>query len=421
MSQLPKPKPGDWRLDNFPSQPLLPAGLSDLLPPESTRRAATVERILAGFANYGFERVDPPLVEFEETLLPTGQERLNEQSFRLLDPVSRRQLAVRADLTTQVARIATSRLRSQPRPLRLAYAGDVLRVTASQLRPARQIFEIGAELLGSDQLAADIEIMRLAVESLSLLELGVPLSLDLCFSQLVPELLGQLAPNAARLKIAEDRDYKNYFMTKPPSVQKYLPLIQAIDGATGDAQAAVGKLEAISRELAGMGSAAAAAMIEQIIAQINQIRAILSAEFSDLSLTVDLIENRGFDYDGSLGFSVYGRGIVGELARGGRYVAVGIGYSEPATGMTIFFDSLLNHLPQLPLPRRILIPHDLAKATVDSLHQQGFVTIAHLSQSKIDAEVARHQNCGHYWSPETAAIIAINPDPNQPDQQRKNP
>ncbi|MDI9409684.1 MAG: ATP phosphoribosyltransferase regulatory subunit [Candidatus Pacebacteria bacterium] len=419
MSQSAKQKPADGRLNTFPSQPLLPAGLSDLLPPESTRRAATVELILALFAQYGFERVDPPLVEFEETLLPTGQERLNEQSFRLLDPVSRRQLAVRADLTTQVARIATSRLRSRPRPLRLAYAGDVLRVTASELRSARQIFEIGAELLGSDQLAADIEIMRLAVESLTVLELGVPLSLDLCFSQLVPELLGQLEPEAPRLKIGEDRDYKNYFMSQSPGVQKYLPLIQALDGVTGHAQTALGKLDSISRDLVGMGSAAA--MIDKTVEQIRQITAILSAEFSDLTLTVDLIENRGFDYDGSLGFSVYGRGIVGELARGGRYVAAGIGYSEPATGMTLFFDSLLNHLPQSPSLPRILIPHGLAKSQVAELHYQGFVTIAHLSDSDLNSAEAQNQNCSHYWSSQTAETIAVEPHPNQPHKQRKNP
>ena len=316
MSQSSTQKTSDWQFDSFSSQPLLPAGLSDLLPPESTRRAVAVEMILARFALYGFERVDPPLVEFEETLLPTGQERLNEQSFRLLDPVSRRQLAVRADLTTQVARIATSRLLSQPRPLRLAYAGDVLRVSASQLRPARQIFEIGAELLGSDQLAADIEIMRLAVESLTALELGVPLSLDLCFSQLIPELLGQLVPEAQRLKIGEDRDYKDYFMAQPPSVQKYLPLILALDGVTGDAQTAVIKLETLSQDMA-TELASTRSMIKKIMTQITEITAILSAEFPELTVTVDLIENRGFDYDGSLGFSVYGRGIVGELARGG--------------------------------------------------------------------------------------------------------
>ena len=406
MSHSTNTKASDWKIASFPRQPLLPAGLSDLLPPESTRRAATVETILARFARYGFERVDPPLVEFEETLLPTGQARLNEQSFRLLDPVSRRQLAVRADLTTQVARIATSRLRSLPRPLRLAYAGDVLRVTASELRPARQIFEIGAELLGSDQLAADIEIMRLAVESLSALNLGVPLSLDLCFSQLIPELLNELMPDAPRIKIGEDRDYKKYFMSQSAAVQTYLPLVMALDGVTGHAQSALGKLATVRQELREiLGSAEL--ILERIMIQISEILQILSAEFPELTFTVDLIENRGFDYDGSLGFSVFGRGIVGELARGGRYLAEGIDYSEPATGMTIFFDTILNYLPcSEPYPR-ILIPYSLPRERLLELHSQGFVTINNLAESEPDADQARRQNCRYFWSSQSMSMILV--------------
>ena len=352
MSNSVEKKPADWRQVRFLHQPLLPAGLSDLLPPEAARRAKTVEQILALFAAYGYERVEPPLVEFEDSLLPTGEERLNEQSFRLLDPVSRRLLAVRADLTTQVARIATSRLRSAPRPLRLAYAGDVLRVTASELRPARQIFELGAELLGSEALAADLEIMALAVESLNGLKLGVPLSLDITFSQLVPELLSLLLPDLPRLKMGEDRDYRPYFASHGAAAQRFLPLVIALDNATGHAKPGLEQLGEIHRALAAIHPPAADCLLA-IMGDIARIVAKLAADFPDLILTIDLIENRGFDYDGTIGFSVFGRGIVGELARGGRYRAEGMGFSEPATGMTIFFDTILGFLPAAPARQRL--------------------------------------------------------------------
>src|SRR3546814_6985081 len=98
--------------------------------------------------------------------------------FRVMDPVSQRMMGRRNDVTLQVARIAATRLRDAVRPLRMAYAGQVLRVRGSQLRPERQFAQAGFELIGSDALAADVETGVLAAEAVA--ALGVPgLSLDL--------------------------------------------------------------------------------------------------------------------------------------------------------------------------------------------------------------------------------------------------
>ena len=123
---------------------LLPAGLMDVLPPFAAYEARTVERLMAHLAGYGYERVKPPLIEFEETLLAGSGAALAAETFRLMDPMSRRMLALRPDMTMQVARIASSRLAHWPRPLRLGYAGQVLRVRGSQLRPERQFGQVGA-------------------------------------------------------------------------------------------------------------------------------------------------------------------------------------------------------------------------------------------------------------------------------------
>ena len=117
---------------------LLPAGLRDILAPDAAFEAAVVERVMACFAAHGYERVKPPLIEFEDGLLAGPGAALASETFRLMDPVSQRMMGVRADMTLQVARIAASRLKNLPRPLRLSYAGQVLRVTGSQLRPERQ-------------------------------------------------------------------------------------------------------------------------------------------------------------------------------------------------------------------------------------------------------------------------------------------
>ncbi|MDH3739785.1 MAG: ATP phosphoribosyltransferase regulatory subunit, partial [Alphaproteobacteria bacterium] len=87
---------------------LLPTGLHDLLPPRAAQEAATIRALTDAFAAFGYEQVKPPLVEFETTLTgdaENGGGSLAGQMFRLMDPASQRMMAVRADITLQVARI----------------------------------------------------------------------------------------------------------------------------------------------------------------------------------------------------------------------------------------------------------------------------------------------------------------------------
>ncbi|MBT5413208.1 MAG: ATP phosphoribosyltransferase regulatory subunit, partial [Rhodospirillaceae bacterium] len=112
---------------------LLPAGLRDVLPPDAAHEAGVVAGLLTTFERRGYQRVKPPLVEFEESLLRESGAAMAAHTIRVMDPVSQRMMGLRADMTLQVARIATTRLAKAPRPLRLSYAGDVLRVRGTQL------------------------------------------------------------------------------------------------------------------------------------------------------------------------------------------------------------------------------------------------------------------------------------------------
>ena len=114
-------------MSNPDNRALLPAGLRDVLPPDAEREAQTVEQLMALCAVHGYERVKPPMMEFEDSLLAGAGAATTEQALRLMDPLSQRMMAVRPDMTLQVARIAASRLAAAPRPLRLSYAGQVLR------------------------------------------------------------------------------------------------------------------------------------------------------------------------------------------------------------------------------------------------------------------------------------------------------
>ena len=186
---------------------LLPVGLIDLLPPEAENEAEAVSAVMNVFAGHGYQRIKPPLLEFEDGLLSGSGAATADQAFRLMDPESRRMMALRADMTPQVARIASTRLAGHARPLRLSYAGQCLRVHATQLAPDRQVAQAGIELIGVDNPAADAEVVVLAAEALAAVGLERT-SFDITMPALAPALLDEAGiedPARARLTRALDR------------------------------------------------------------------------------------------------------------------------------------------------------------------------------------------------------------------------
>ena len=166
---------------------VLPAGLSDLMPLEAMLEADVINSLMgSSFTALGYARVKPPLVEFEETLLADGPgAALATNSFRVMDPQSSQMMAIRADMTAQIARLAQTRMAHQPRPLRLAYYGDVLRIKPDPLNPERQLTQVGAEMIGASELVHDAELAVAALTALQ--DAGVrQLTIDLG----VPRLLG---------------------------------------------------------------------------------------------------------------------------------------------------------------------------------------------------------------------------------------
>ena len=160
--------------DQAPPNPaLLPAGLRDLLPPAAAVQAAGVQAAMAVFAAHAYARVKPPLLEFEDSFLGGSGAAVADQSFRIMDPESHRMMVLRADMTPQVARIAATRLATQPRPLRLSYAGECVRVRGAA-GTDRQVPQAGIELIGADNAAADAEVMLVAVQALAAMGLARP-------------------------------------------------------------------------------------------------------------------------------------------------------------------------------------------------------------------------------------------------------
>jgi len=373
---------------------LLPSGLVDLLPPEASREAEVVSRMVAVLESHGYERVKPPLLEFEENLLSGAGAAMAKETFRLMDPISQRMVGLRADMTTQVARIAATRLETAPRPLRLCYAGQVLRVRGSQLRPERQVGQVGAELIGSDGIAADVEVVALAAEALAALGIAT-LSVDLTLPTLVPAVMRELglAPEVQeRLRAALDHKDAAAVAAVGGRAAELLGKLLASAGLASDALAALGSVE--------LPQAAA-----EECTRLREAVAQLDAALPEVAITADPVENRGFEYHTGISFTFFARGVRGELGRGGRY-RTGNGSGEPATGVTLYTDTILRAVPAAEPARRLYVPTGSDPATAARLRAEGWVTIAGLAPAADPASEAKRLDCRHRLEGETIVPVA---------------
>lgn len=363
---------------------LLPAGMIDVLAPEAAFEAATIERLMAVFASHGYERVKPPLIEFEDTLLAGSGTSVAAQAFRLMDPVSHRMLALRPDMTMQVARIAADRLPNRPRPLRLAYAGQVVRVQGSQLRPARQFTQVGVEIVGTAAAGADAEVVTMAAAALTGLGFA-ELTIDLGMPALVPAMLRALGLDEearVRLRAALDRkDAAAAAEVARVSGEKAAAAVAALPLIAGPAERALPALGQLPLDVE------AAALREALTAVVAEIR----RHRPPLTLAIDPVERRGFEYHCGVTFAIFAAGVRGELGRGGRYRATG---GEQATGITLFMDTVLGALSAPPRPPRVFVPFGTSGEDVGRLHRQGWVTVSALEETAdLDAEAVRLE-CG---------------------------
>jgi ATP phosphoribosyltransferase regulatory subunit len=368
---------------------LLPTGLADLLPPEAAREARAIDVAIERFAAFGYERVKPPLVEFEESLLGGPGAALAPQTFRLMDPVSQRMMGVRPDMTVQIARIAVTRLKHEPRPLRLSYGGNVIRVRGSALKPERQFAQVGTELIGVDSVEADAEAVLLAVDALRAIGVG-ELSVDLNLPTLVAAVaagLGLPAEVLRRVRRALDRKDEGGIAQALADNRKAADLLAGLLRAAGPAEAGIARLTALKLPEAGAAEAARLASVVQL----------LRAADENLPMTLDPVEYRGLEYQTGVSFSVFALRQRQELARGGRYSAgyPEDGVSEPATGFTLYMDAVLAACETGPERPRLFLPPGTPWREAASWQAKGYAVVRGVTAASDPRAEAKRLRCSH--------------------------
>lgn len=354
---------------------LLPSGFRDTLPPNADLAAEREAAVLRAAFLHGYERVDPPLAEFEAGLAGRLKAARAQDAVRFVDPVSQRTMAIRPDLTAQIGRIAATRMGHHPRPVRLSYAGAVLKLRASELSPERERRQVGCELIGLDTVAAAREVVTVAVEALA--AAGVEgVSIDFTLPDLVETLAAGPLPVAdidALVGRLDAKDAAGVAAIAPA----YLPLV-----------AAAGPFDAAHDRLSAFDAGGA------LRTRLDGLWSIAEAVRGRVAMTLDPTERHGFEFQSWLGFSLFAAGSRGEIGRGGTYTVLHEnGAEEAAVGFSLYIDALAN-AGGATERRRLFLPIGTAPDRAASLRHDGWVTVAALEAG----DTPEAQLCTHILS-----------------------
>jgi ATP phosphoribosyltransferase regulatory subunit len=362
---------------------LLPEHFADVLPSQARRIEELRRHLLDAAQTCGFELVIPPLLEHLDSLLSGAGSTLGLQTFKLVDQLSGRTLGVRADATSQVARI-DAHLLNRMGVTRLCYCGPILHTLLSSGHGSREPLQWGAEIYGHAGLEADLEVLELALDMLQ--RTGVSrATVDMGDARIVKGVLSGLALDPAvkssiytALASKDQAALVCASQSLPAAVRQQLSALLHLYGSAS-------VLDDAARVLAPH---------PLILAAIDNLRWLaehLHQNYADIEISFDLADLGGYAYYSGPRFGVFVPGMSDALLRGGRYDEVGavFGRNRPAVGFSTDLKQWVTQLPAPSLRAAIRAPwsRDVAlREAIRSLRQQGELVVCSLPGHEHEAQ-----------------------------------
>ena len=362
------------------SDNLLPEGFKD----EVSKQAAIEHKykniIINLFQSNGYDLVKTPMIEYDESLK-------SENSLKIEVGKNKKKLAIRDDITMQVARLASARLSKKVRPLKLCYYGEVTRKEGSILRPERQFLQIGAECIGESSYKADIEMIELAYSAL--IAVGIKnISIELSSRVFLDKLYKKIHDKFDLEKIKSlirKKDINNSLKLIKSSDHQYL---KDIVSCTGNYSLKKQNLEKLKIDNENINE----------ISNLNNIYNSFEKSCSNINFSIDLTEIEDKDYHNSIRFTIFADKVRGEIARGGRYISKNNTSTENATGFTCYMDTILRASSNIEKSLKILIPFSTTKEKRNELIEKKYIVETFFDDEKLIKDFALNKNYQFYLS-----------------------
>ncbi|GAA6489576.1 ATP phosphoribosyltransferase regulatory subunit [Gordonibacter urolithinfaciens] len=334
-----------------------PAGFRDVLTDEAQQRERITRAVQERFAARGYLPIETPTLEVMDVMRAGG--RLAGSPFRFFDARGDL-LAMRPDVTLQVARMTATRLAGQPGPFRFRYLQRVFREAEAEMQAkARELTQMGIECIGEEGPEADAEVVGLLAEALDVAG-ARGYTLALATVGVLRALLEASGAPAWWKEQVLDAYHASSFVE--------LDRLTAPAGAGPAPDAEPGARASVPPVFAA--AIRALPRIRGGRAAIDEVRALVAPLGCEDGLdafarTYDLLEEAGlgerilvdfsvmssFDYYTGLVFEAYAPGLGTPLGSGGRYdnMIAAYGESRPAAGFAFFLEQAMAAAATVPV------------------------------------------------------------------------
>jgi ATP phosphoribosyltransferase regulatory subunit len=311
--------------------------MATILPRAAKHVRRLESRLLERVSHWGYDEIILPTFEYLDVLAPGLEAELLETCYQFIDRTTGRTLLLRPDATAQVARTIGMGLTGDAFPQRLSYRTSVFRYEPEHAGRGREIFQVGAELVGVDDVSGDHEIISLLIECLQAIGLR-SFTIALGHVGFIKGLLMRSGLSAQGQKRAEQAAAKKDL----PRLEELLAserIGKSAAKAIREAPELTGQEEVLER---GRVLAAGDPMLLAPLDRLSQLYQLLCAAGHRDALLLDLGEFRGFDYYDGIVFDVFASGVGAELGGGGRYdhLIGRFGRNLPSTGFALDVDHL---------------------------------------------------------------------------------
>ncbi len=346
-----------------------PKGSRDWLPDEVIKQEYVRSTLTKVFELWGYQPIQTPILLNWDTLVQ-GSDKLSDIAFKLIGQQGDL-LALRADLTTPIARVMAERLKGQPLPFRFYYVGKVFRYQARKTTNERELYQIGIELIGTKEGSSDLECLKILHDGLQRLGLKKYLILvnHTDFWNELFRYFGNIAHDLYKALSKKDfilfRAILNKSRLSKDEKIFWNELLQ-IKG-TKDA---LKKIKQLSKKIKRLKLNKAFNYFEKVLNTFEHNIEI------DLSLTSDV------DYYTGIYFEAITPKLGRNLGSGGRYDQLinKFGYNVPAIGFSLCLEDLLLVLemegkifPEFQKPKLIQAKKNIKKTfgSIDKIHRLG--------------------------------------------------
>lgn len=312
-----------------------PVGFRDIMGAEAQVRETLTSKVRVLLDGRGYRPIETPTLEVLDVMKAGGH--VPNSPFRFFDSYGDL-LAMRPDVTMQVARMCATRVESFDEPLRLRYAQRVFRENTAEAEK-REVTQLGIECIGASGVDTDIEVVSLFAQCIEACNVTA-YTIALGSARVLRDLLSKSGGSAEWQAKVMRAYHESNFVDLAELVHEgdAMPAVADAIGALPRLRGGKEALAKVRELVVPLGCADGLDELETVY------DALLANDGMKGEILIDFSVMSSFDYYTGIVFEAYASGLGSPLGAGGRYDNLLANYGAekvPSAGFAFFLEEVM--------------------------------------------------------------------------------